>query len=57
MKFSITKKCLLGLAALLMVAFGASCGNTMYGLGLDMERAGRRLQNSNDPAATASSAP
>ena len=32
-----------------------SCGNTMYGFGLDMERVGRRLQTNNDPNNSSSS--
>ena len=55
MKFSMFKNALFSLAAIAMVTvFGTSCGNTMYGMGLDMESTGRRLQNNHDPNAGAS---
>ena len=53
MKFSaLAKGLLLAAASLLLVSSLSSCGNTMYGIGLDMERAGRRLQTNNDPNAS-----
>ena len=50
MKFLIVLKTLfaLGTLALLPSAF-TSCGNTMYGMGLDMEETGRRLQQNHNP--------
>ena len=52
MKFSTLKKALLALGVLTLLSFFAtSCGNTMYGMGLDLERTGRRLQTNHDPNA------
>ena len=51
MKLSILKKSLLGLGALILASYCCSCGNTLYGFGLDMERSGRRLQTNHDPNA------
>ena len=42
------------LGGLLMTFSFTGCGNTMYGMGLDMERVGRRLQGQHDPAPGAS---
>lgn len=53
MKFSALAKGLLTAAASIFVLSSlTSCGNTMYGFGLDMERAGRKLQTNNDPNAS-----
>ncbi|MFT4637341.1 MAG: putative small secreted protein [Verrucomicrobiales bacterium] len=52
MKLSILKKCLYGVGALILAGYCCSCGNTLYGFGLDMERGGRRLQSNHDPSAT-----
>ena len=55
MKFDTFKKVICSLAALgLVTFFGTSCGNTMYGMGLDMERTGRKLQTNHDPIAVGS---
>ena len=51
MKLSILKKSLFGLGALILASYCCSCGNTLYGFGLDMERSGRRLQTNHDPNA------
>ena len=56
MNFDTFKKALCSLAAIgLIIFFGTSCGNTMYGMGLDMERAGRKLQTNHDPNAAVDS--
>lgn len=56
MNFSNLKKALCGLALIgFVTTFGTSCGNTMYGMGLDMERTGRKLQTNHDPNASGSS--
>lgn len=56
MNFSNLKKALCGLALIgFVTTFGTSCGNTMYGMGLDMERTGRKLQTNHDPNSTGSS--
>lgn len=50
MKFVTLRKAFYLLASLgLVTFFGTSCGNTMYGMGLDMERTGRKLQTNHDP--------
>lgn len=51
MKFFLVKQGLLGLSVIGVLTFSASCGNTIYGLGMDMERAGRRLQGNRESAA------
>ena len=51
MKLLILKNGLMALGALALVVTTSSCGHTMYGMGLDMERVGRRLQTNHDPNA------
>ena len=52
MKFEKLKKVVYNLAfAGFITLCGASCGNTMYGMGLDLERTGRKLQTNHDPNA------
>lgn len=53
MKFFLVKQGLLGLSVIGVLTFGAGCGNTIYGLGMDMERAGQRLQGNREPTSEA----
>lgn len=49
MKLLSLKQGLCVLGGLLMTFSFTGCGNTMYGMGLDMERVGRKLQGQHDP--------
>lgn len=51
MKRLILKRSFQALGVLVLAFSTSNCGHTMYGLGLDMERAGRRLQTNHDPNA------